>query len=130
MISENVFIIENKKVLVYDVGGQRKYRLQWAPYFETNIDAIIFVVSLSSYDQTLTEDESMNRMLDATQLFGGIINHRLLKNQSIILFLNKKDIFVKKVLVSPVEKYFPDFLGNFIEWLMVRIQEFTNREYG
>ena len=48
--------------LVYDVGGARTQRAVWVPYFDA-VDAIIFIVSLSSFDQTLSEDPSVNRMV-------------------------------------------------------------------
>jgi guanine nucleotide-binding protein alpha-1 subunit len=48
--------------LVYDVGGSRTHRAAWLPYFDTT-DAIIFIASLSSFDEVLTEDPTVNRMV-------------------------------------------------------------------
>lgn len=41
---------------VYDVGGQRSERKKWIHCFD-EVNAIIFIVALSEYDQTLHEDE-------------------------------------------------------------------------
>jgi hypothetical protein len=42
---------------VFDVGGQRSERKKWIHCFE-NINALIFIVAVSEYDQLLLEDES------------------------------------------------------------------------
>lgn len=41
-----------------DVGGQRSERRKWIHCFE-NVTALIFIVSLSEYDQVLYEDETV-----------------------------------------------------------------------
>ncbi|KAJ1547439.1 hypothetical protein HK405_005869, partial [Cladochytrium tenue] len=109
-ISETVLNIDGSVVRVYDVAGQRKYRPKWVPYFE-NCDGIFFVSALSSYDQRLEEDNTTNKMIDSLRLFGMICNHVLFKDKPIILFLNKVDLVPKKLVHSPLEKYFPDYTG-------------------
>lgn len=85
-----------KEWLVYDVGGSRTQRAAWLPYFDTT-DAIIFIASLSSFDQVLTEDPSVNRMEDSLRLFRTIVNSPILKDVNIILLLNKIDILDAKL---------------------------------
>jgi hypothetical protein len=41
---------------LFDVGGQRRERKKWIHCFE-NVTALVFLVSLSGYDQMLYEDE-------------------------------------------------------------------------
>ncbi|KAI9345205.1 guanine nucleotide binding protein, alpha subunit [Obelidium mucronatum] len=108
-ISETNFTIDNKIYTFYDVGGQMSLRQFWAPYFADDLSAIIFVAALSSYDQMLLEDPTVNRMEDAIALFGSVCNNKLLQKTAIILFLNKVDLLQQKVEsgTSPVEKYFP-----------------------
>ncbi|KAI9090549.1 guanine nucleotide binding protein, alpha subunit [Phlyctochytrium arcticum] len=110
-ISETRFDMGKSVFRVFDVGGQRSDRLFWAPYFEDQIHAILFISSLASYDQMLAEDPTVNRMLDALVLFESISNHPLLRKVNILLFLNKLDLFEKKLQTSPVKQFFPDFEG-------------------
>jgi len=90
---EHKFCIDNKLSVprdwvVYDVGGARTQRAAWVPYFDA-VDAIIFIVSLSSFDQSLSEDPSVNRMEDSLRSFRDLVSSKILKNINIILFLNK-----------------------------------------
>ncbi len=47
--------------------------------------------------QNLYEDETMNRVTEALILFDEICNSRWFKKTSLILFLNKCDIFAEKI---------------------------------
>ena len=95
---------------MFDVGGQRSERKKWIHCFE-NVTAIIFLAAISEYDSTLIEDENVNRMMEALTLFDTICNSRWFQKTSIILFLNKTDIFKEKVERVPIEDYFPDYRG-------------------
>ena len=46
------------RIHMFDVGGQRSERKKWIHCFE-NVTALVFLVSLSEYDQMLYEDESV-----------------------------------------------------------------------
>lgn len=95
---------------MYDVGGQRSERKKWIHCFES-VQAIVFLVAISEYDQVLVEDETINRMEEALTLFDSICNSKWFVNTSIILFLNKIDIFKTKILTVPIENTFPDYEG-------------------
>lgn len=53
----------------------------------------------------------MNRMEESLTLFGSIVNSAWFTRTSIVLFLNKIDIFRKKLLTVPLERYYPDYEG-------------------
>lgn len=107
-ISETMFVIGQLNYRLLDVGGQRNERKKWIHCFE-NVTAIVFLAAISEYDQRLLEDESVNRMVEALNLFDSICNSGWFTKTSMILFLNKIDIFQKKVDHSPIQNYFPDF---------------------
>jgi hypothetical protein len=96
----------------YDVGGQRALRHKWLDCFD-QVDAVIFTAALSGYDQTLAESRNSCRMVEAMELFKAVCNHRAFQNSSIMLFLNKRDIFAKKILYSDIAAQgpFKDFTG-------------------
>lgn len=93
-----------------DIGGQRPERKKWVRTFE-GVTTIIFCVSLSEYDQFLLEQPTQNRMLESFQLFKSIVTSRWFVNTSIVLFLNKKDIFQRKITKVPLSQYFDDYDG-------------------
>ncbi|KAI9199265.1 guanine nucleotide-binding protein alpha-1 subunit [Polychytrium aggregatum] len=110
-ITETKFKIDNVIFRIFDVGGQRSERRKWASYFDDS-NSIIFVAAISAYDQTCFEDNKTNRVLESLTLFDSICNHPLLCKTSIILFLNKMDLFKEKVSRLPIKKYFPEYKGS------------------
>ena len=95
-IVEETYVIENVEFVIIDVGGQRNERKKWIHCFD-NVNAVIFVAALSEYDQMMFEDETQNRMSDALLLFESICNSRWFQKTAMILFLNKRDLFAKKI---------------------------------
>ena len=57
-ITETMFVVGELTYRLFDVGGQRSERKKWIHCFE-NVTALVFLVSLSEYDQMLYEDESV-----------------------------------------------------------------------
>ena len=52
-------------------------------------------------------------MNESLVLFESVINSRWFLRTSIILFLNKIDLFKAKLPKVPLEKYFPEYTGTF-----------------
>jgi guanine nucleotide-binding protein G(i) subunit alpha len=109
-IVENDFEIDGNKFKMYDVGGQRNERKKWIHCFE-NVTAVLFVAAISEYDQVLYEDENTNRMAEALNLFEDICNNRWFQRTSMILMLNKRDLFADKIVKVPLTVCFPDYDG-------------------
>ena len=94
----------------FDVGGQRNERRKWIHCFD-NVDSVVFVASLSEFDQKLYEDETKNRLDEALELFQQISNSKWFAKSSIFLFLNKKDLFEKKLGEKNFGDYVKDYSG-------------------
>merc|ERR1711916_159161 len=80
----------------------RNERKKWIHCFD-QVTAVIFVAAISEYDQVLYEDNSMGRMDEAVLLFDEICNSKFFKQTSMILFLNKRDLFREKLLKVPIK---------------------------
>lgn len=109
-IVETHFVFKDLHFKMFDVGGQRSERKKWIHCFE-GVTAIIFCVALSAFDLVLAEDEETNRMHESMKLFDSICNNKWFIDTSIILFLNKKDLFVDKIKKSPLTSCFPEYTG-------------------
>ncbi|KAK3544890.1 hypothetical protein QTP86_027640 [Hemibagrus guttatus] len=109
-IVETHFTFKDLHFKMFDVGGQRSERKKWIHCFE-GVTAIIFCVALSDYDLVLAEDEEMNRMHESMKLFDSICNNKWFTDTSIILFLNKKDLFEEKIKKSPLTICYPEYAG-------------------
>lgn len=104
------FEMSGLNIHMFDVGGQRSERKKWIHCFD-NVTLIIFCVALSEYDQVLLEENSQNRLEESLTLFDSVVNSRWFSRTSVVLFLNKIDVFASKLPYSPLENHFPDYNG-------------------
>jgi len=110
VVTELVVEQEKKPIClkISDVGGQKTERRKWLHLFDgTNV--VLWVMSLASYDQTLFEDNMKNRYDDAFELFETHCHDKNFKNTEFVVFMNKHDLFLKKLATVPFTKYAPDF---------------------
>uniref|UniRef100_A0A914E486 Uncharacterized protein n=1 Tax=Acrobeloides nanus TaxID=290746 RepID=A0A914E486_9BILA len=109
-IIEVKFTVKEKEFRVFDVGGQRSERKKWIHCFE-GVQAIIYIVAISEFDQVLLEDATTNRLVESLRLFEAICNSSWFIKTSMILFLNKKDLFMEKIKKKSISVCFPEYKG-------------------
>ncbi|CAF0947990.1 unnamed protein product [Adineta steineri] len=109
-VTEYSFDFENITFRIINSGGQRSERRKWIHYFD-NAFAIIFLAALDEYDHVLAESDNENRMEESIALFRTIITNQRFMNLSMILMLNKTDLFKEKIMHSHLVDYFPEFHG-------------------
>ena len=112
-INEVHFRWQQVDFLVVDVGGQRSERRKWIHCFQS-VNVILFVMALSDYDLNLEEDEATHRMADAMDLFANLINSDLFRQMSVVVFLNKLDVFKEKFDRVPMRDHC-NFNGSTVE---------------
>lgn len=111
-IHEKVFHIRDVDFKFLDVGGQRNERRKWIHCFD-GVTSVIFVAAISEYDQMLYENEEQNRLLESINQFQEVANLPSFEETAFILFLNKIDLFEKKIpRVSMRDMCFPEFEGD------------------
>lgn len=104
-------IIQNVPFRFVDVGGQRTQRQKWHQCF-SDVTAILFLASCSEFDESLREDNNINRLEESCKVFETLINYKYLKNVEFILFLNKHDLLKQKIKSVNIKKYCHDFNAN------------------
>jgi len=111
-IVETAFKVEdgNRTVRMFDVGGQRGERTRWMSVFD-DVNAIMFIASLSEYDQFVEEDSTMNRQDESLEVFKAITSMSFFRKTPIFLFLNKDDIFREKIAEKDMGAFFPHYQG-------------------
>uniref|UniRef100_A0AAF5PGG8 Guanine nucleotide-binding protein alpha-6 subunit n=1 Tax=Wuchereria bancrofti TaxID=6293 RepID=A0AAF5PGG8_WUCBA len=110
-IHEINFVYKKVDFKMIDVGGQRSERRKWIHCFD-DVNMVLFVVAMSEFDQADPEDESQNRMIQSYRIFKTIAQSDYFKNSSIVLFLNKYDIFQEKIRYSSLKKCWPEYGGD------------------
>lgn len=109
-IQETRFSMDELDIHMIDIGGQRSERRKWIQTFD-RVTSVIFCVALSEYNQTLREQPNQNRMAESLAVFESILNSKWFVRTSIILFLNKVDLFREKLEKFPLQNYFPEYRG-------------------
>lgn len=110
-IVKTSYDIDGNSFEMFDVGGQRSERKKWINCFD-NVTAVLFVAAISEYDQVLFEEATQNRIKEALALFGDITNCEYFERTSMILFLNKRDIFQDKIEKGiMLNATFPEYQG-------------------
>ncbi|GFS56162.1 guanine nucleotide-binding protein G(o) subunit alpha [Trichonephila inaurata madagascariensis] len=109
IVETNLFI-QDLHFRLLDVSGRHSESRRWMNCFK-DASAIIFCAPLSEYDQWVDGDAGRNRLKESMELFKAIWNNKYFKNTSMILFLNKKDLFKEKITRSQFKDYFPQYNG-------------------
>lgn len=102
-ITETTFQLKDHEMLMVDVGGQKSERRKWIHCFQ-DVTSILFLVSLSGYDQCLVEDRDAvgdlfrvyfdthfpfkNQMQDAMTIWDSICHSQWFKQTSIVGILH------------------------------------------
>eukprot|EP01132_Coremiostelium_polycephalum_P005301 gene5301-6601_t len=107
-VVETDFKVSEVIFRIVDVAGQRGERKKWINFFD-DVTAIVFVAAINEYDQKLVEDNSTNRLHESLNLFDQICNDPVFPRASIILFLNKIDLFREKLKRTSITVCFPDY---------------------
>mmetsp|Transcript_58017 Transcript_58017/g.96206 ORF Transcript_58017/g.96206 Transcript_58017/m.96206 type:complete len:462 (+) Transcript_58017:22-1407(+) len=94
----------NIKLDIIDVGGQRAERRKWLQVFD-GIHLVIFVMSLSAYDQVLFEDHTTRCLDESLSLFQKTVHNKAFKSTDFVVFCNKCDIFEEKIKTVPFTVY-------------------------
>ena len=126
------FTFKKVQFRMFDVGGQRSERKKWIHCFD-NVTAVLFVVSIAEYDQSLEEDSTVNRMHESMELFENIVNNQYFKKKSFIVFFNKKDLFELKLRDKGIKESFPNYEGDehsFTESSEFLVNEYLSKNYG
>lgn len=110
-INEIQFKYKQLEFKMVDVGGQRSERRKWIHCFD-NVDMVLFIAAMSDYDQSDPEDSRFNRMKQSYEIFKAIVRSDIFRNASIVLFLNKNDIFRQKLKTSPLQNCFSTYKGD------------------
>jgi len=106
-INETKFTVSDIDFTMVDVGGQRAERKKWLHCFD-DVKCVIYLAALDEYNMTLQEDNVTNRLEESLKLFGEVLSSKWFDGKSIILFLNKTDLFKEKIINFPLTDFFDD----------------------
>ena len=77
--------------LIYG-GGQRNERRKWVDCFDA-VSTMIYFCALNHYCEILFEEDTQNAMWESLDLFHGILNGKWFRHSTVIVLLNREDLF-------------------------------------
>ncbi|KAI1034995.1 hypothetical protein LB503_011625 [Fusarium chuoi] len=86
-------------------------RRKWIHVLVDGAACLLFLCDLAIYDQTLVEDETVNRLHEDLTLFSSLSNSRWFTQTPFFVILSNISAFRNKILQSPLSKWFPQFEG-------------------
>ncbi|KAI0444139.1 G-protein alpha subunit-domain-containing protein [Xylaria telfairii] len=119
-------LLQGLKCTFLDVGGTRSERRKWVHGF-SNTSVVLFTLDTTAYAKALSEDNTVNRMLEQLKLFSSIVNSTWFSRRGVfVLIFTKMDLIEEWLQREPVGKYFPDYpygtptagtIGRYIQYL-------------
>uniref|UniRef100_A0A6B2L9H3 Uncharacterized protein n=1 Tax=Arcella intermedia TaxID=1963864 RepID=A0A6B2L9H3_9EUKA len=101
------FTKDNYTWELIDVGGQRPERAKWESILkETQLHALIYFAGLDEYNMASNEEAGKTKMKVSLEVFAEILKVVESNHVCLLLFLNKIDLFEKKI---KSEAHFADF---------------------
>jgi GTPase SAR1 family protein len=105
---QEVYAKNNIPFKVIDPAGMRSEQRKWI-YHYPEAKGVVFVVSINEYNQTMYEDEKVNRMHESLEVWERIVHLEELKNKPVILIFNKYDLFKQKITQIDLNVCFPEY---------------------
>ncbi|KAL9656801.1 hypothetical protein ABK040_004337 [Willaertia magna] len=109
--NNNINNTNGRTLRLVDVGGQRNERKKWLHLF-SEVNAIVFMISLSEFDLTCYEATDTKRLEESRTVLESIANNSLFQDTPFVLLFNKVDILEQKLQKKSFKNYFPEFQGN------------------
>jgi hypothetical protein len=103
------FTHEGFAIRIHNAGDAKRDNVK-RPCPNRDVKAIMFIINVADYDQTLSEESSRNRLQADFDLFDSVANIPEFKEMPIILFLNQVDEFKKKLGSIAMRDFFPDYM--------------------
>ena len=93
---------------LFDVGGTRSQRKKWIHCFE-KADLVFFTVDSCCYGKRLFEDEAVNCMEEALEIWKDIVNSQWFIHTGFVLLFTKNHQIESTLAEESPSKYLPDF---------------------
>jgi guanine nucleotide-binding protein G(i) subunit alpha len=94
-----------------DVGGQKNERKKWKNCMQ-NVEILIYVISLASFDEKLYEDATINSMKESLDVWNQTMSGEWFRNTQIMIVFNKYDLLKSKITEKDtLRPEFSDYVG-------------------
>ncbi|RKL44949.1 hypothetical protein BFJ72_g3599 [Fusarium proliferatum] len=102
---------DNHMLQLLQITDRSTQRRKWIHVLVDDAACLLFICNLAIYDQTLLEDEAINRLHEDLILFSSLANSRWFAQTPFFVILSNVAAFRNKILQSPLSKWLPQFEG-------------------
>ncbi|KAG4266724.1 hypothetical protein FPRO04_13196 [Fusarium proliferatum] len=102
---------DNHMLQLLQITDRSTQRRKWIHVLVDDAACLLFICNLAIYDQTLLEDETINRLHEDLILFSSLANSRWFAQTPFFVILSNISAFRNKILQSPLSKWLPQFEG-------------------
>ncbi|KAI1728067.1 g-protein alpha subunit domain-containing protein [Ditylenchus destructor] len=96
---------------LFEIGGSKINDRRYEGVYE-GLDAIIFTLAISSYDQKFREDNDETEFEYSLKLLEKVCVEKRFNQTPVYVFLNETDVFKEKIKRAPLKNFFSDYKGN------------------
>jgi len=130
-LSDITFPYEKYYFHVFDIGWQKPERKKWDYIAETyKPTAVLYFASLVDWDiPLLTGDEGKSRLDESLEVWEECLNKDCFQNTTMILCLNKMDLFEDKIERVDLKETYPKFKGGAGDEKLERAKDFILQLY-
>ncbi|KAF5651471.1 putative G alpha chain [Fusarium sp. NRRL 25303] len=111
MAQEALIHRDSHMLQLLQINDRSTQRRKWIHVLVDDAACLLFICDLAIYDQTLLEDETVNRLHEDLILFSSLANSRWFAQTPFFVILSNISAFRNKILQSPLSKWFPQFEG-------------------
>ena len=110
-IDHELFAWKGQQVELVDVGAQRSERRKWVHVLENN-DGVVFVASMSDFDEFLFEDGNVVSMREAIQVFHETVQREEFRQIPFFLVFTKLDVLQRKLEFGKFSDFLDGYAGD------------------
>ncbi|KAF5650783.1 guanine nucleotide-binding alpha-3 subunit [Fusarium tjaetaba] len=102
---------ETHTLRLLQITDRSTQRRKWIHILVDDAACLVFICDLAIYDQSLLEDETINRLREYLILFDSLVNSKWFTQTPFFVVLSNVSAFRKKIVHSPLSKWFPQYAG-------------------
>ncbi|KAI1727152.1 g-protein alpha subunit domain-containing protein [Ditylenchus destructor] len=110
-VQNSILSTKDHTFQLFEIGGSKINDRRYEGVYE-GLDAIIFTLAISCYDQKFREDNDETEFEYSLKLLEKVCVEKRFAQTPVYVFLNETDVFKEKIKRAPLKNFLSDYKGN------------------